>query len=93
MVSVLQVGRTTEEDALGLEVAKSIWLKAKRELQNVRGGVDNNPRGSPLPPYWDAPGRGLSPHRERLRSPIRNIEENVNDDQHSRFSEDQDHSE
>ena len=28
--SVLQVIRTTEEDALGLEVAKCTWLKAKR---------------------------------------------------------------
>ena len=33
--SVLQVVRTTEEDALGLEVAKITWLKAKRGWQNV----------------------------------------------------------
>ena len=55
MVSVLQVVRTTEEDALGLEVAKTTWLKAKRGWHNVRGGVDKiletvlcRPIGRPL---------------------------------------------
>ena len=89
---MLEVIRTTEADALGLEVAKTTWLKAKRGWQNVRGGVDNNPRDSPLPPYWEAPARGLSPHRVRSRSPRGNIEDNQNDDEHSRLPEDEDHS-
>ena len=90
--SVLEVIRTTEADALGLEVAKTTFMKAKRGWQNVRGGVDNNPRDSPLPPYWEAPARGLSPHRVRSRSPRGNIDDNQNDDEHSRLPEDEDHS-
>ena len=81
--SVLQVIRTTEENALGLEVAKTTELKAKHGWQNVRGGVDNNPRDSPLPQYWSAPPHGLSPRRVRSKSPRGNIpfEENDDDDQ------------
>ena len=37
VASVLRVIRTTEEDALGLEVAKTTELKAKYGWQNVRG--------------------------------------------------------
>ena len=69
--SVLRVFRTCEEDALGLEVAKATELKAKYGRQNVRGGVDNNAGESPLPHYWAAPAKGLSP-RARSRSPPTN---------------------
>ena len=58
--SVLQVIRTTEENALGLEVAKTTELKANHGWQNVWCGVDNNPRNSPLPQYWSAPPHGHS---------------------------------
>ena len=67
--SVLRVIRTTEEDALGLEVAKATELKAKYGWDHVRGGVDNNPGKSPLPSYWAAQEEGLSPRRLRSRSP------------------------
>ena len=77
--------------ALGLEVAKCTELKAKRGWQNVRGGVDNNPNDSLVPNYWQAPDRGLSPQRMRSRSPLRNLEDNQNDGEHSRLQEDQDH--
>ena len=83
-VSVVQVIRTTEENALGLEIAKTTEWKAKWGWQNVRGGVDNNPRESPLPAYWSAPPRGLEEHRARSRSPTLNIQINKNDDEHPR---------
>ena len=93
VASVLQVVRTTQEDALGLEIAKSTWLKAKKGWQNVRGGVDNNPNDSPLPPYWDAPARGLSPCRVRSRSPRINVEDNQNHNQPEEFPENANHCE
>ena len=93
VASVLQVVRTTQEDALGLEIAKATWLKAKKGWQNVRGGVDNNPNDSPLPPYWDAPARGLSPYRVRSRSPRINVEDNQNDDKPEGFPEHANHCE
>lgn len=89
--SVVQCFRTTHDSALGLEVAKCTELKAKHGWQDVRGGVDNNPNESPVPPYWAAPARGLSPQRMRSRSPLRNLEDNQKDDEHSRLQEDQDH--
>ena len=79
--SVIQCIRTTEESALGLEVAKTTELKAKHGWQNVRGGVDNNPRDSPLPHYWEAPAQGFSPRRARSRSPTGNIPFEENDDE------------
>ena len=90
--SVIQCHRTTPDSALGLEVAKCTELKAKHGWQNVRGGVDNNPNDSPVPNYWQAPDRGLSPQRMRSRSPLRNLEDNQNDDEHSRLPEDEHHS-
>ena len=43
--SVIQCIRTTEESALGLEVAKTTELKAKHGWQNVRGGGRQQPTG------------------------------------------------
>ena len=74
VASVIQCIRTTADSALGLEIAKTTELKAKHGWQHVRGGVDNNPNDSPVPQYWQAPARGLSPQRVRSRSPLRNIE-------------------
>ena len=79
--SVIQCIRTTEESALGLEVAKATELKLKHGWQNVRGGVDNNPQDSPVPHYWGAPAQGFSPRRVRSRSPIGNIPFEENDDE------------
>ena len=79
--SVIQCIRTTEESALGLEVAKTTELKARHGWQNVRGGVDNSPQDSPLPHYWAAPAHGFSPRRARSRSPTGNIPFEENDDE------------
>ena len=81
VASVIQCIRTTEESALGLEVAKTTELKLKYGWQNVRGGVDNNPQDSPVPHYWGAPAQGFSPRRVRSRSPIGNIPFEENDDE------------
>lgn len=78
---MMQCIRTTEESALGLEVAKTTELKLKHGWQHVRGGVDNNPQDSPLPPYWAAPPQGFSPRRARSRSPSGNIPFEENDDE------------
>ena len=71
--SVMRCIRTTEDDALGLEIGICTELKAKKGWQYVRGGVDNNPRDSPVPHYWEAPARGMCPDRQRSRSPTANI--------------------
>ena len=64
---VLDTLRTTEEGALGLEIAKCTELKVKFGWDNVRGGVDNNPGSSlaALPRYWQAPSEGLTPRGSR----------------------------
>ena len=59
----------------------------------MRGGVDTNPRDNPLPPYWEAPARGLSPQRVRSRSPIRNVAGYQKDDDSDGLPKDKDYSE
>ena len=81
--SVQEWIRTTEESALGLEIAKATELKARYGWHNVRGGVDNNPRESPVPSYWSAPASGLDPAslpRTRSRSPTTNLTFSENGD-------------
>ena len=67
VLTVLDTLRTTEEGALGLEIAKCTELKVKFGWDNVRGGVDNNPGSSmaALPRYWQAPSEGLTPRGSR----------------------------
>ena len=62
--------KTSEEGALGLEVAKTTEYKIKYGWDHVRGGRDNNPKSSlsVLPNYWSAPPEGLN-RRARSRSP------------------------
>ena len=67
VTTVMDTLRTTEEGALGLEIAKTTELKCKFGWDRVRGGVDNNPGSSlaALPNYWGAPPEGLTPRRPR----------------------------
>ena len=72
VLTVLECLKSSEEGALGLEVAKTTEYKLKYCWGNVRGGRDNNP-GCPLavlPRYWSAPPDGLESRRARSRSPI-----------------------
>ena len=72
--TVLECLKTSEEGALGLEVAKTTEYKLKYGLDYVRGGRDNNPGSSIsiLHRYWAAPVEGLESYRTRSRSPIPN---------------------
>ena len=71
VLTVLECLKTTEEGALGLEVAKTTEYKLKYGWDHVRGGRDNNPGSSlaVLPHYWQAPPEGLTPRSPRSRSP------------------------
>ena len=75
--TVLECLKTSEEGALGLEVAKTTEYKLKYGWDYVRGGRDNNPGSSisVLPRYWAAPVEGLESCRTRSRSPIPNRDE------------------
>ena len=75
--TVLECLKTSEEGALGLEVAKTTEYKLKYGWDYVRGGRDNNPGSSlaVLPRYWAAPVEGLESYRTRSRSPIPNRDE------------------
>ena len=77
VLTVLECLKTSEEGALGLEVAKTTEYKLKYGWDHVRGGRDNNPGSSlaVLPRYWSAPPEGLQPRRARSRSPILNTED------------------
>ena len=72
VLTVLECLKSSEEGALGLEVAKTTEYKLKYGWDNVRGGRDNNPGSSlaVLPRYWQAPADGLESRRPRSRSPI-----------------------
>ena len=74
VLTVLECLKTSEEGALGLEVAKTTEYKLKYGWDHVRGGRDNNPGSSlaVLPRYWQAPPEGLQPRRPRSRSPRQN---------------------
>ena len=67
VLTVLDTLRTTEEGALGLDIAKCTELKVKYGWGNVRGGGDNNPGSSmaALPRYWQVPSEGLTPRGSR----------------------------
>ena len=71
VLTVLDTLRTTEEGALGLEVAKCTEYKVRYGWDNVKVCVDNNPGSSmaALPRYWQAPAEGLTPRGPRSRSP------------------------
>ena len=77
VLTVLECLKTSEEGALGLEVAKTTEYKLKYGWDHVRGGRDNNPGSSlaVLPRYWSAPPEGRQPRRARSRSPILNTED------------------
>ena len=77
VLTVLECLKTSEEGALGLEVAKTTEYKLKYGWDYVRGGRDNNPGSSlaVLPRYWAAPVEGLESCRTRSRSPIINRDE------------------
>ena len=81
--SVVECIRTTEQDALGLEVGKTTELAIKYGIQNVRGGVNNAAGDCPIPHFWRAPVHGLSPHRVRSRSPNLNVEIDEHNDEHT----------
>ena len=74
VLTVLEGLKTSEEGALGLEVAKTTEYKLKYGWDYVRGGRDNNPGSSIsiLPRYWADPVEGLESCRARSRSPIAN---------------------
>ena len=71
VLTVLECLKTSEEGALGLEVAKTTEHTLKHGWDHVRGGRDNTPGSSlaVLPRYWQAPPEGLHPRRPRSRSP------------------------
>ena len=50
-IRVLDIIKTTLENALGLEEAKTMELKLKYGFNSARGGVDNNPNDH-IPPRW-----------------------------------------
>ena len=77
VLTVLECLKTSEEGALGLEVAKTTEYKLKYGWDYVRGGRDNNPGSSlsVLPRYWAAPTEGLLSRRARSRSPVNNDDE------------------
>ena len=51
-VRVLEVIRTTEESANGLEEALATQYKLTHGFQKCRGGVGNNPSDHPPPGWW-----------------------------------------
>ena len=74
VLTVLECLKSSEEGALGLEVAKTTEYKLKYGWDYVRRGRDNNPGSSlsVLPRYWAAPTEGLFSRRARSRSPVNN---------------------
>ena len=51
-IRVVDVIRTTEANALGLEEAKTIEYKLKYGFNSTRGGQDNNPKEHSAPHWW-----------------------------------------
>ena len=51
-IRVVDVIRTTEANALGLEEAITIEYKLKYGFNSTRGGQDNNPKEHAAPHWW-----------------------------------------
>ena len=51
-VKVLEVFKTTEQNANGLEEAIATQYKLTCGFQKCRGGIDNNPSSHPPPGWW-----------------------------------------